>query len=86
MEVVVADRRLVPHIARIARFPRTSPGQVGFTPDGGKLVVTTKASGSNIVVYRVQGNGRLSSPVVNASATPVPFAFTFGPGHRQSPN
>jgi hypothetical protein len=60
----------------------TSPGQVGFTPDGGKLVVTTKASGSNIVVYRVQGNGRLSSPVVNASATPVPFAFTFGPGHR----
>lgn len=60
----------------------TSPGQVGFTPDGGKLIVTTKASGSNIVVYRVQGNGRLSSPVVNASATPVPFAFTFGPGHR----
>jgi len=60
----------------------TSPGQVGFTPDGGKLIVTTKASGSNIVVYRVQGDGRLSSPVVNASATPVPFAFTFGPAHR----
>jgi 6-phosphogluconolactonase (cycloisomerase 2 family) len=60
----------------------TSPGQVGFTPDGGKVIVTTKASGSNIVVYRVQPNGRLSSPVVNPSATPVPFAFTFGPGHR----
>ena len=60
----------------------TSPGQVGFTPDGGKLIVTTKASGSNIVVYRVRGDGRLSSPVVNASATPVPFAFTFGPGGR----
>jgi 6-phosphogluconolactonase (cycloisomerase 2 family) len=60
----------------------TSPGQVGFTPDGRKLIVTTKASGSNIVVYRVQGTGRLSSPVVNASATPVPFAFTFDPAHR----
>lgn len=60
----------------------TSPGQVGFTPDGGKLIVTTKASGSNIVVYRVQGNGRLSSPVVNASATPVPFSFAFGPARR----
>jgi hypothetical protein len=60
----------------------TSPGQVGFTPDGGKLIVTTKASGSHIVVYRVRGNGRLSDPVVNASATPVPFAFTFGPQGR----
>jgi len=60
----------------------TSPGQVGFTPDGGKLIVTTKASGSNIVVYRVQRNGRLSSPTVNASATPVPFAFTFDPARR----
>ncbi|HEY7149284.1 MAG TPA: hypothetical protein VH420_07545 [Gaiellaceae bacterium] len=59
-----------------------SPGQVGFTPDGGKLIVTTKASGSNIVVFRVQHDGRLSSPVVNASATPVPFAFTFDPARR----
>ena len=60
----------------------TSPGQVGFTPDGSKLIVTTKASGSQIVVYRVRGDGRLSSPVANTSATPVPFAFTFGPGGR----
>jgi hypothetical protein len=60
----------------------TSPGQVGFTPGGGKLIVTTKASGSSIVVYRVQRDGRLSTPVVNASATPVPFAFTFDPARR----
>ena len=26
----------------------SSPGQVGFTPGGGKLIVTTKASGSKI--------------------------------------
>jgi 6-phosphogluconolactonase (cycloisomerase 2 family) len=56
----------------------TSPGQVGFTPDGQKLIVTTKASRSTIDVYRVRHDGRLSqNPVVNTSATPVPFAFTF---------
>jgi hypothetical protein len=61
----------------------TSPGQVGFTPDGGKLIVTTKGSGSAIDVFRVGPDGRLSgSPVVNVSATPVPFAFTFDPSHR----
>jgi 6-phosphogluconolactonase (cycloisomerase 2 family) len=56
----------------------TSPGQVGFTPDGEKLIVTTKASGSHIDVFDVRRNGRLSqTPVMNPSATPVPFAFTF---------
>lgn len=61
----------------------TSPGQVGFTPGGGKLIVTTKASGSHIVVFRVRRDGRLSStPAVNNSATPVPFAFTFTPARR----
>jgi 6-phosphogluconolactonase (cycloisomerase 2 family) len=61
----------------------TSPGQVGFTPDGGKLLVTTKASTSSIDVFDVGSDGRLSaSPVVNPSATPVPFAFTFGPRGR----
>ncbi len=58
----------------------TAPGQVGFTPDGRKLIVTTKVSGSNIDVFQVGHDGRLSAtPVVNPSATPVPFAFTFGP-------
>jgi 6-phosphogluconolactonase (cycloisomerase 2 family) len=56
----------------------TSPGQVGFTPDGRKLIVTTKASLSTIDVYRVGHDGRLSDDAVrNPSATPVPFAFTF---------
>jgi 6-phosphogluconolactonase (cycloisomerase 2 family) len=56
----------------------TSPGQVGFTPEGRKLIVTTKASRSTIDVYRVRRDGRLSqNAVVNPSATPVPFAFTF---------
>lgn len=56
----------------------TSPGQVGFSPDGSRLVVTTKASGSTIDVWRVRYNGRLSGdPVKTTSTSPVPFAFTF---------
>lgn len=39
----------------------TSPGQVGFTPDGEKLIVTTKMSGSHIDVFDVRSNGRLRS-------------------------
>ena len=61
----------------------TSPGQVGFSPDGRQLLVTTKASTSSIDVFQVLADGRLSAtPVVNASATPVPFAFTFSPFGR----
>jgi 6-phosphogluconolactonase (cycloisomerase 2 family) len=61
----------------------TSPGQVGFTPDGSKLLVTTKASGSAIDVFAVGSDGRLSAtPVVNPSATPVPFSFSFSPAGR----
>ena len=61
----------------------TSPGQVGFTPDGRQLLVTTKASTSSIDIFQVDRDGLLSAaPVVNPSATPVPFAFTFAPGGR----
>lgn len=57
-----------------------SPGQVGFSPDGRQLVVTTKASTSSIDVFRVGRHGRLSAtPTANPSATPVPFAFVWGP-------
>jgi 6-phosphogluconolactonase (cycloisomerase 2 family) len=64
-------------------FFLSSPGQVGFTPDGRQLIVTTKASGSTIDIFQVGSNGRLSAtPVQNPSATPVPFAFTFTPAGR----
>jgi 6-phosphogluconolactonase (cycloisomerase 2 family) len=64
-------------------FFLTSPGQVGFTPTGSQLLVTTKASESTIDVFQVLSNGRLSAAaVVNPSATPVPFAFTFTPQGR----
>lgn len=65
-------------------FFLTSPGQVGFSPDGRQLIVTTKGSGSTIDVFAVAPNGRLSTtPVRNPSATPVPFAFTFEPGSQR---
>ena len=59
-----------------------SPGQIGFTPDGSRLIVTTKASTSSFVVFDVRANGRLNDPVVTASANPVPFGFTFDPAGR----
>jgi len=55
-----------------------TPGQIGFTPDGRHVVVTTKASGSAIDVFNLTWFGGLAgAPVVNPSATPVPFGFTF---------
>lgn len=55
-----------------------APGQVGFTPDGSRVIVTTKNSGSDIDVFSVGFAGLLSlQPVANASATPVPFSFAF---------
>jgi 6-phosphogluconolactonase (cycloisomerase 2 family) len=59
------------------RFTHT-PGQVAFSPDGSKVIVTTKAAGSDIDVFAVQGFGRLSpTPVVNSEPGTVPFAVTF---------
>jgi 6-phosphogluconolactonase (cycloisomerase 2 family) len=60
-----------------------TPGQVAFSPDGSQLIVTTKANGSDIDVFRVGFFGYLSpSPVVNAEPGAVPFGVTFDPaGH-----
>jgi hypothetical protein len=59
-----------------------SPGQIGFTPDGSRLIVTTKASTSSFVVFGVRADGRLDNAVVSPSANPVPFGFTFDPAGR----
>jgi 6-phosphogluconolactonase (cycloisomerase 2 family) len=61
----------------------STPGQVAFSPNGSQLLVTTKASGSDIDVFGVGQFGYLSgSPVVNAEPGAVPFAVTFDPsGH-----
>jgi Lactonase, 7-bladed beta-propeller len=55
-----------------------TPGQIGLTPDGRHLVVTTKANGSSIDVFRVSAEGALSAaPTLTPAANPVPFGFTF---------
>jgi 6-phosphogluconolactonase (cycloisomerase 2 family) len=60
-----------------------SPGQVAFTPDGSRLVVTTKAGRNAILVYTVDGRrGPAAKPVVNVRPDAVPFAVAFDPaGH-----
>jgi 6-phosphogluconolactonase (cycloisomerase 2 family) len=52
-------------------------GQVGFDPEGKKLVVTDKAN-NNILVYSIDNRGLPSSdPVVSPSNGLTPFAFIF---------
>jgi 6-phosphogluconolactonase (cycloisomerase 2 family) len=55
-----------------------TPGQVAFTPDGSRLIVTTKANGNDIDVFNVGFAGLLSAaPVVNSEPGTVPFAISF---------
>jgi len=54
----------------------TAPAQIGFTPDGGVLVVTEKAT-SLIDTYVVLGDGTTSGPNVFASSGQTPFGFDF---------
>jgi hypothetical protein len=57
-----------------------SPGQVGFSPDGSHVIVTTKQSGPGLDVFSVGFAGLLGlHPTEDASATPAPFSFTFDP-------
>ena len=59
-----------------------TPGQVAFSPDGSDLLVTTKAAGQSVEVFRAFPSGGISqTPVVTPDPT-VPFAVTFDPqGH-----
>lgn len=62
-------------------FFLSSPAQVGFTPSGRQLLVTTKTNGT-VDVFAVGRGGRLSAaPVKNAEAG-VPFAFVFDSAGR----
>ena len=72
-----ANRSLGLNPTATPQFVNT-PGQVAFSPDGSKLIVTTKANGSDIDVFGVGRFGQLSpSPVVNAEPGAVPFAISF---------
>ena len=72
-----SSRALGLNPAATPQFTNT-PGQVAFTPDGSRLIVTTKANGNDIEVFGVGFGGRLSaSPVVNSEPGTVPFAIAF---------
>jgi 6-phosphogluconolactonase (cycloisomerase 2 family) len=60
-----------------------TPGQVAITPDGGQVVVTTKAAANTIDVFRLNGSGQVvGGPTVTAQDGKVPFAIAFDPrGH-----
>jgi len=60
-----------------------SPGQIAFTPDGSRLLVTTKAGSNAIDVFAVDRlRGPSARPVVNSLPGAVPFAVAFdGGGH-----
>lgn len=50
--------------------------QIGFTPDGTRLVVTEKAT-NVLSIYQVAPDGSASGPVVQPSSGPTPFGFGF---------
>ncbi|HVV24388.1 MAG TPA: hypothetical protein VHF06_33445 [Pseudonocardiaceae bacterium] len=59
-----------------------TPGQVAFTPDGTKLVVTTKGASNAIDVFGVDlAGGPSARPVVTPDAN-TPFAVTFDAHHH----
>ncbi|HVH64296.1 MAG TPA: hypothetical protein VNA65_11925, partial [Candidatus Dormibacteraeota bacterium] len=53
-----------------------SPAEVGYTPDGKQLIVTTKLH-STVDVFSVEPGGRLSVAPTKNPAAGVPFAFGF---------
>ena len=58
-----------------------SPGEVGFTPAGTQLVVTTKTNGT-VDVFSVNPAGRLSGQPAKDPVPGIPFAFMFDPAGR----
>ena len=57
-----------------------APGQVAFSPDGSKLLVSTKAASNSIDVFQVRSDGLLSTtPTVNADGANIPFSFAWTP-------
>lgn len=68
--------------AATPQFTHT-PGQIAFTPDGSRLVVTTKAATNSIVVFPLGRSGApAAAPVVNSLPGTVPFGFVFDAAGR----
>lgn len=75
VEVPAWHRGLGLDPAQTPEFTST-PGQIGFTPDGRRLVVTTKNGSNAVLVYDLSRFG-LGAPVVTQLPGAVPFGFAF---------
>jgi len=56
-----------------------TPGQIGFTPDGSHLVVTTKGAANSVEVFQAGPFGLSAEPTITSLPGEVPFGFTFDP-------
>jgi 6-phosphogluconolactonase (cycloisomerase 2 family) len=54
-----------------------TPGEIAFTPDGSKVIVSTKGNTSAFDVFSVGAFGPAKRPVVTTFAGDVPFGFAF---------
>jgi Lactonase, 7-bladed beta-propeller len=54
-----------------------TPGQVGFTPSGSQLVVSTKNAANTVDVFADGLFGPSAQPVVTSLPGTIPFGFTF---------
>ncbi len=54
-----------------------TPAQIAFTPDGSKLIVSTKGNTSAFDVFQVGLRGLSASPVITTLPGAVPFGFQF---------
>jgi DNA-binding beta-propeller fold protein YncE len=59
-----------------------TPGEIAFTPDGSRLIVTTKAGSDAIDVFAVDRFRGPSAPAVHAEPGTVPFAVAFDAAGR----
>ncbi|HTY95706.1 MAG TPA: hypothetical protein VMB91_01610 [Solirubrobacteraceae bacterium] len=57
-----------------------TPAEIAFTPDGSRLVITTKAAGQSVEVFTARTLAPV--PVTTPLAGTVPFGFTFDPAGR----
>ena len=72
------NRKLGLDPAATPEFTHT-PGQVTFTPDGSKLIVTTKGNTSSVDVFAVKNGAVAQTPVITSLPEAVPFAVDFDP-------
>ena len=72
---------VVPNSTRPLSGTNVGAAQIAFSPDGGLLAVTEKAT-QTIDTYVVRPNGRAVGPNVQHSVGATPFGFQFGPDGR----